>query len=227
MKAYSVDLRRKIVEALSTGTPKAQVARTFGVGLSTVKRYAGRAERGESLAPSKSPGERRKVDETAERLLERDLNERPTATLPQRRELLARVGGVEVSDSTFSRTLKRNGLQPKKRSLGAAERDEFLRAARRAMVAGEAGIEARRLVFVDECGANISLVPLYAWSGRGERAPAKAPRNWGKNVTLLSSMRASGGWVLPWRSKGRPPAGCSRHVSKRCSPRRFPQGRLW
>ncbi len=56
------------------------------------------------------------------------------------------------------------------------------------MVAGKAGIEARRLVFVDECGANISLVPLYAWSRRGERAPAKAPRNWRKNVTLLSSM---------------------------------------
>jgi transposase len=58
------------------------------------------------------------------------------------------------------------------------------------MVVG--GIEARRLVFVDECGANISLVPLYAWSRRGERAPAKAPRNWGKNVTLLSSMSLYG-----------------------------------
>lgn len=60
------------------------------------------------------------------------------------------------------------------------------------MVAGETGIEAKRLVFVDECGANISLVPMYAWSRRGERAPAKAPRNWGKNVTLLSSMSIEG-----------------------------------
>ena len=67
MKAYSMDLRRKILEALSTGTPKAQVARSFGVGLSTVKRYAGRAERGEGLAPRKSPGKRRKVDSTAQR----------------------------------------------------------------------------------------------------------------------------------------------------------------
>ena len=65
-----------------------------------------------------------------------------------------------------------------------------MRAAWRAMVVGE--IEARRLVFVDECGANISLVPLYAWPRRGERAPAKAPRNWGKNVTLLSSMSLCG-----------------------------------
>ena len=54
------------------------------------------------------------------------------------------------------------------------------------------GTEARRLVFVDECGANISLMPLYAWSRGGERAPAKAPRNWGKNVTLLSSMSTEG-----------------------------------
>ncbi len=28
--------------------------------------------------------------------------------------------------------------------------------------------------------------------GRGERASAKAPRNWGKNVTLLSSMSTEG-----------------------------------
>ena len=54
------------------------------------------------------------------------------------------------------------------------------------------GTETGRLVFVDECGANVSLTPLYAWSRRGERAHAKAPRNWGKNVTLLSSMSAEG-----------------------------------
>jgi transposase len=74
--------------------------------------------------------------------------------------------------------------------VGATERDEFLRAAWRALVAE--GIEARRLVFVDECGANISLSPLYAWSRRGARAHCKAPRNWGKNLTLLSSMSLCG-----------------------------------
>jgi transposase len=114
MKAYSMDLRQKIGEAISTATPKAQVARTFGVGLSTVKRYAGKAERGEGLAPRKSPGKRRKVDPTAQRLLELDLKERPSATLWQRRKLLASVAGVEVSDSTVSRTLRRMGFSRKK-----------------------------------------------------------------------------------------------------------------
>ncbi len=101
--------RRKVVEAVSTGTPKAQVARTFGVGLSTVKRYAGRAERGEGLTPRRPPGKRRKVDGIAQGLLERDLEGRPTAPLPERGQLLARVAGVEVSDSIVSRTLRRTG----------------------------------------------------------------------------------------------------------------------
>jgi hypothetical protein len=56
MNAYSMALRHKIVEALSTGTPKARVARAFGVGLSTVKRYAGGAQRDAAKAsPPASP----------------------------------------------------------------------------------------------------------------------------------------------------------------------------
>jgi hypothetical protein len=47
------------------------------------------------------------------------------------------------------------------------ERDEFLRAAWRVMVAGE--LDPQRLVFVDEMGTNTALAPLYAWSKRGER----------------------------------------------------------
>jgi transposase len=70
--------------------------------------------------------------------------------------------------------------------LGASERDEFLRAAWRLLFA--ARVDAQRLVFVDEMGANVSLTPLYAWSRRGRRAFGSAPKNWGKNVTLLASI---------------------------------------
>ena len=81
-------------------------------------------------------------------------------------------------------------MDSKKRSVGASERDEFLRAAWRLMVAGK--IHAERLVFVDECSTNTSLAPLYAWSRRGERALCSVPRNWGANVTLLASMSMGG-----------------------------------
>jgi transposase len=47
-------------------------------------------------------------------------------------------------------------------------------------------------VFVDECSTNIALTGLYARAPKGERAYGKAPRNWGKNVTLICSMGAEG-----------------------------------
>ena len=74
--------------------------------------------------------------------------------------------------------------------MAASERDEFLRAAWRSLVAGS--VDAGRFVFVDEMGANTSLFPLYGWARRGWRARFEAPRNWGKNVTLLASMTAEG-----------------------------------
>lgn len=83
-------------------------------------------------------------------------------------------------------------MEPKKRTVGASERDEWLRAAWRTLVASEAGIDAEFLVFVDEMGANTSLSPLHAWSRRGERARLSVPRNRGKNTTLLASMTLEG-----------------------------------
>ena len=65
-----------------------------------------------------------------------------------------------------------------------------MRCAWRTEISGK--LAADRFVFVDEMGSNTSLSPLYGWSRVGERLLAKAPRNWGKNVTLLSSMTLSG-----------------------------------
>jgi transposase len=114
MNAYSEDLRKKIVEAVERGMPKTEAARTFGVGISSVKRYVATARAGRSLAPKKRPGSKPKLDQRARRLLEADLEERPVATLPQRREFLGRVARVEVSESTVSRMLKRLGWSRKK-----------------------------------------------------------------------------------------------------------------
>jgi transposase len=94
--------------------PKIEAAHTFGVGISSVERYVATVRQGRSLAPKKRPGSKPKLDESARRLLKADLRERPTATLPQRREFLRRMRGVEVSDSTVSRVLKRMGWSRKK-----------------------------------------------------------------------------------------------------------------
>ena len=74
--------------------------------------------------------------------------------------------------------------------MGASERDEFLRGAWRVLVCGR--LDGRRFVFVDECSTNTSLSPIYGWSRRGKRFYFEVPRNWGANVTLVSSMSLEG-----------------------------------
>ncbi len=107
MKAYSEDLRRKLVDAVRRGMPKAEAARTFGVGISTVKRYVSKAQRGEPLEPGKAPGKRPKIGERERKLLEQDLKDRPFARLSDRCDYLRAVAGVRVSRSTVCRSLQR------------------------------------------------------------------------------------------------------------------------
>ena|SRR5215207_7366727 len=113
MKAYSEDLRKKIVQALLRGTGKSEAARLFGVSLSSVKRYARTAREDKPLTPKKIPGKRPKCGKSAWALLEADLDERPAATLSQRRRFLQEVTGLLVSNSTVSRLLKRLGYTRK------------------------------------------------------------------------------------------------------------------
>ncbi|MGH3147721.1 MAG: IS630 family transposase [Rubrobacter sp.] len=76
-----------------------------------------------------------------------------------------------------------------KKTLAATERDEEARSAFRERLRG---VDASRLVFVDESSTNIALTPRYGRAPKGQRAHGKAPRNRGKNVTLISSIGLEG-----------------------------------
>ena len=45
---------------------------------------------------------------------------------------------------------------------------------------------------MDESSTNVALRPRYGRAPKGERARGKAPRNWGKNITLISSIGSEG-----------------------------------
>jgi len=113
MKAYSEDLRKKIVAAIERGMSKAQAARLFDVSLSSVKRYSRTARKGRSLEPRKSPGRPPKADARSRALLEKDVEERPSATISQRRRFLEHVTATPLSDSTVRRLMKRMGFSQK------------------------------------------------------------------------------------------------------------------
>ncbi len=107
MRAYSLDLRKKIVESVKKGVPKAETARRFGVDRATVKRYCKQLSERGTLEPKKVPGKRPKLDEKAIKLLVEDLEERPWATHSQRAEFLFAISGVSVSEATVCRAVGR------------------------------------------------------------------------------------------------------------------------
>jgi len=73
--------------------------------------------------------------------------------------------------------------------MASSERDERRRNSFREYVRS---VAADRFVFVDECSTNISLSPIFARAPEGQRARGKAPRNWGKNVSLICAIGSEG-----------------------------------
>ncbi len=194
MNAYSEDLRKKIVEALGRGSSKSEAARDFGVSRSSVKRYAKLAEEGRSLAPMKRPGSKPKMDQTAVRLLEADLERRPAATLAERREYLGRVAGVRVSESTVSRMLRCLGWSRKKiAGSGRARRvpeGRLAGAGRRAARREAAGIRGR------DGRQRLALSPLrlVAQGGAGLR---QRPAQLGQERHAAGEHRGRGRGSVP------------------------------
>ena len=114
MKAYSEDLRERVVRAVAIGTPRKEVAATFAVSVPTIERWLRSKRETGSLAPRPVPGPVAvKTDALVAALPER-LAERADATLAEQCSWWREASGVEVSTATMSRALTRLGCTRKK-----------------------------------------------------------------------------------------------------------------
>jgi transposase len=116
MKAYSTDLRQRIITAVQAGEAKSAVARRFCVERSTVRRYFQQWERTGSLAPRPIPGDPPAIPPAQFPALLAQLTRMPDATLEQHCERWEHEQGVRVSISTMSRAQRRAGWTRKKRA---------------------------------------------------------------------------------------------------------------
>lgn len=73
--------------------------------------------------------------------------------------------------------------------MGASERDASKRRIWHRIVTH---LPAKRFVFLDESGANLTLARRYGRAPRGERCPGTAPRNYPTNLTLIASCTLTG-----------------------------------
>lgn len=120
MKAYSTDLREKIVLAYERGDGTwDEVAETFGIGRRTVARLLKLYYTGQSLAPlPHGGGYPATLNEKLLALLQKRVVAQPDATLAELSAHLKRKARVEVHLSTVCRALQKLGLPRKKKPRG-------------------------------------------------------------------------------------------------------------
>jgi transposase len=114
IKAYSIDLRKKIVHSVYKGISKSEIGRRFEINRSTIQRFIKR--RGEkALLRQKRDSVPVRSYKRERLLLEQDLERRPWATHRQKRKFLYGICGVEVSEAMICRTIKRRLSHSRKR----------------------------------------------------------------------------------------------------------------
>jgi transposase len=189
MRAYSNDLRERIVVAVERGDHSLrQLAHLFSVSLSFIVRLRQRQRRTGSVQPEPhAGGTPPKLDADADARLRQFVHDQPDATLAELRERL----GVCCTLATICRALQRLRLTRKKKTTHADQQDApEVQAQRTAFDQKMATVDPEHLVFVDEMGANTSLARTHGRAPAGERVPASAPGHW-ENVTLIAGMRSA------------------------------------
>src|SRR6266567_6237040 len=118
MKAYSQDLRQRIVRAVEQGTPRSDVASLFNVSPSTIKRYLRQKREKGDIQPKRIPGRPPTKRAALQATLHTQLEAYPDATLQEHCEMWEAHGGITVSSSTMSRALQQFGWTRKKKRRG-------------------------------------------------------------------------------------------------------------
>jgi transposase len=115
MKAYSLDLRERVMAACEAGRRTADVAQSFSVSRSWVRRLKQRRREGKPLAAAGRAVPDQRALKDAERGVLRGLVEAdPDATLEQLRERVAASAGKVASASAVWRALSDLALTLKK-----------------------------------------------------------------------------------------------------------------
>jgi transposase len=190
MTPYSQDLRKRILDTVQRGDGSLrQIARRFLVSVSFVTRLLRTHRSTGSLEPKPHGGGNPAAlgPEDLERLREL-IRQQPDATLEECRQRL----GASCSTMTISRALRKLGLPRKKKVPRAQEQDRpEVQEQRREFREELAGLDPRRLIFIDECGANTAMTRSHGRAPVGQRVYASTPGRW-ESITLTCGLRLSG-----------------------------------
>ena len=115
MRAYSTDLKERLVRAVAEGQPMREAARRFGVAVTTVKRAVVQQRETGSLARKPIPGGPRRIGKDQEAILRARLEAAPDATVLEHCAWWEEHQGQQLSEATMWRAIRRVGWTHTKR----------------------------------------------------------------------------------------------------------------
>ena len=195
MRAYSNDLRKKILEAYDEKEGSIRkLAKRFSVSFSFVWRLLKRFRKLGIVDPKPhGGGPKPKLDPVHLAVLREVSDANKDATLAELSDLFFQRTTVRVSGSTVARKLKRLRISRKKKTFHATERDTpEVHKEREEFQRDMVNLPVEKLIVVDEAGINIGMARTYARSLIGTRAEGDKPRNTGSNISLVGALGVSG-----------------------------------
>lgn len=172
MGPYSLDLRQRVAQAVDAreGSLR-QLARRFGVSVSFITRLLALRRQTKSLAPRPHQGGPFPLlNQDRLQRLRQLVHDQPDAILD---ELAQPLG---CSRMTVWRALRKLRITRKKKVFRADERDRPDVQRKRQQFHEElAGLDPKRLIFVDEMGATTALARLYGRSPKASASTAACP----------------------------------------------------
>src|SRR6266849_2708675 len=107
MKAYSYDLRLRVLRAVDQGRPRAEIVTLFAISLATLKRYLKRQRETGDVRAKPIPGRPARKGAALFAGLQPQLDAYPDATLAEHCQLWESSQGIKVSTATISRAIQR------------------------------------------------------------------------------------------------------------------------
>ena len=118
MKAYSQDVRERVLRAVDQGIPRSEIVRVLGVSRATIGRYLKQRRETGHMQPKAIPGRPSQKVKPLQAGLQSQLEAFPDATLEQHCQYWEQKQGMQVSRWSMSRAIKGLNWTQKKRRLG-------------------------------------------------------------------------------------------------------------
>jgi transposase len=114
MRAYSQDLRQRVLQAIDAGQSQATVAKTFSVSVATIKRYLKQRREQGHVLPTMIPGRPAVKGAVLQAHLRAQLEGYPDVTREEHCRLFQHTHGITVSPASISRARMTLGWTRKK-----------------------------------------------------------------------------------------------------------------